>query len=403
MRRALCLLLFVSTPLLAQAGDLEQPLPVDPSITMGSLPNGMHYWIRPNKTPPGKVSLLLHFSSGSLNENDNQRGLAHFLEHMAFNGSENFPAGEMVTFFESLGMKFGQHQNAFTSFDQTTYMMHLPDTKKETLEKVFTYFADVGWRLTLADAELNKERGVILEEKRARKGAGQRVMEKALPIVAPDSRLSVRIPIGLESVIKEAPRERFVEYYTKWYRPEHATLIVCGDVDPAAITPLIDKAFSAWKRSEKPAEFAEPGIKVHTKLDAAVITDPELTQAQIGLGSLSALRPRETVGDFRRGMTVQIGSWIVNRRLRQLAQKGEASYQTASVRSRDFFGACTSSDIDAGGDPAKWKEMLTAVIAQTNLARVHGFTDAELELAKKTILSGAEQSARGEATVPSTA
>ncbi|MHC4451166.1 MAG: M16 family metallopeptidase [Planctomycetota bacterium] len=395
-------LLFLTAALFAADADLEKALPIDPQITRGEMPNGMRYWIRPNKTPAGKVSIMMHVHSGSLNEAEDQRGLAHFLEHMAFNGSEHFPPGEMVKFFESLGMRFGQHQNAFTGFDQTTYMMHLPDTKKETLDKVFLYFADVGWRLKLLPEEIKKERGVILEEARTRKGSSQRIMEKAMPIFIPGSRLPDRMPIGLESVVKEAEQDRFLAYYTKWYRPENTTMVVVGDIDPAAMKARIESSFSDWKRAKSKATAAEPGIVPHSELRAAVITDPELTQTRIGLGAISPMRSDKTVGDFRRGLVDSIGVWIVNRRLRQRIQKGDAPYLGASVSSGEFLNACHSTDIDASGDPAKWQEMLTAVLVEVRKARVHGFTDSEIELARKTILSGAEQAAQAAPTTNTT-
>jgi len=402
MRIRLLALLLVLLPAASLRAE-EQPLPVDPSVTIGALPNGMHYWIRPNKTPAGKVSILLHVGSGSLNETEDQRGLAHFLEHMAFNGSEHFPPGEMVKFFESLGMQFGQHQNAFTSFDQTTYMMHLPDTKEETLDKVFLYFTDVAWRLSLLEEEVDKERGVILEEARSRKGVGQRIGEKALPILLPGSRIPDRMPIGLEPVVKEAKRDRFVDYYGKWYRPENSTVIVCGDIDADAMSKRIEKAFAGWKRAESKSEPASPGVRPHEGLRAAVITDPELTSTRIGMGTISPKRPEGTVEAFRAALVDSIGTSVVNRRLRQMVQAGEAPFQGAVVSTGDFLNACHSSDIDASGDPAKWKEMLTAALVEVKKARVFGFTDAEIDLVKKAILSGAEQAAQAEPTMNTTA
>ena len=401
MLRFALLLVLLSSPLLAQEADLSKPLPVDPSISVGKLANGMKYWIRPNQTPPGKVSLMLHFHSGSLNENDDQRGLAHFLEHMAFNGSTHFPPGEMVKFFESLGMQFGQHQNAFTSFDQTTYMMHLPDTKKETLEKVLLYFSDVGGGLLLRDEELDRERGVILEEKRARKGAQMRIMDKTLPIFFPGSRLAMRMPIGTEEVIKTAPRERFVEYYKTWYHPANAHLIVVGDVDAATMKPLIEAAFAGWKPLEKPAQAKGAEVKLRTTLEAAVVTDPELTTGTIGVSDMRPFTPTKTVGQYRNGLVRGIGGWIVNRRLRQMAQKGEAPFQSASVRTNDFMNLLESSDIECSGEPAKWEAMFTAVLTEVKRAREHGFTDAEVELARRDILAGYEQAERTASTTPS--
>jgi zinc protease len=288
MRRALLTFLLLSSALLAQEIDASQRLPVDPGIDrIATLPNGLEYWIRANRTPPGKVSLILHIQSGSLNESDEQRGIAHFLEHMAFNGSANFAPGEMVKSFEAIGMRFGQHQNAFTSFDQTTYMMRLPDTKKETLRNVLLYFGDVAYRLSLLPDELDQERGVILEEARSRKSVGQRLRDKSIPLIVPGSRVAERMPIGIESVITAAPREQFVSYYRNWYRPGNAVMLVCGDIDVDEIEGLIRAEFSDWKPVAEPAAPAKPGIRYDTgQLRAAVVSDPEAPAGPEGRGAL---------------------------------------------------------------------------------------------------------------------
>jgi zinc protease len=402
MRRALFLLL-LSSALLAQEIEVDQRLPVDPGIhKMGKLPNGLEYWIRANQTPPGKVSMMLHIHSGSLNENDDQRGVAHFLEHMAFNGSKNFAPGEMVKTFEALGMRFGQHQNAFTSFNQTAYMMRLPDTKKETLKKVLLYLGDVAYRLSLLPEELEKERGVILEEARSRKSVGQRIGDKVIPLVVPGSRVAVRMPIGTEEVITGAPLERFVSYYRNWYRPGNATVLVCGDIDVDEIEGLIREEFRDWKPVADPVPPAESGIRYDTdELRAAVVTDPELTEGSVGMGSLQPLRPRATVGDYRARLVERIGTWIVNRRLREMVQKGEAPFQSASVGLNDFMTYASTVDLDANGKPEKWKEMLTAVIVEAKRAQVHGFTETEFADAKKAIVASAEQAAQAEPTLDS--
>jgi len=403
MLRAFLTLFLLASVLPAQNVDLGRPLPVDPGIDrMSKLPNGLRYWIRSHQTPPGKVSLILHIHSGSLNESEDQRGVAHFLEHMAFNGSENFAPGEMVKSFEAIGMRFGQHQNAFTSFDQTTYMMRLPDTKEETLRKVLLYFGDVAYRLSLLPVELDRERGVILEEARSRKSVGQRIRDKVIPLVVPGSRVAERMPIGIEPVITGAPRERFVSYYRNWYRPGNATMLVCGDIEVDEIEGLIRAQFRDWKPVAEPAAPAEAGIRFDTGgLRAAVVTDPELTEASVGMGSMEPLRPQATVGDFRARLVQRIGTWIVNRRLREMIQKGEASFQSASVGRNDFLGLASTVDLDASGEPAKWEEMLTAVLVEGKRARVHGFTGTEFTDAKTAIVASAEQAAQAEPTLDS--
>ncbi|MHC4858745.1 MAG: M16 family metallopeptidase [Planctomycetota bacterium] len=392
----------LATPLHAEDLDLKATLPVDPAVAkMGRLENGMAYWIRPNQTPPKKVGLLLHIGSGSLDETEGQRGVAHFLEHMAFNGSANFPPGEVVKFFESIGMQFGADQNAMTGFDQTSYILNLPDNEKATLEKGFLFFSDVAFRLSLLEEELDKERGVILEEERARSGASMRMFEKLLPLLAPGSRMSQRIPIGLPEVIKGADRDVFLDYYRTWYRPENSTLVVCGDVEVGVVEELIKKSFSEWEPAEKPAVHADAGIELTKGLRAGVVTDKEVTRARVGVSILRELRPRVTVGDLRAGLVEQIGGFIVNRRLRKMVQEGEAPFQSAQVGSQALMSYCEEVGADASGEPGKTVEMLKAVLVEVRRARVHGFREDEFATAKKAIVSGVERAAARESTVDS--
>ncbi|HYG78695.1 MAG TPA: insulinase family protein [Planctomycetota bacterium] len=379
--------------------DLTAPLPVDPNIKMGQLPNGMKYWVRAHKTPPGKVGIWMHISSGSINEADNQRGLAHYLEHLAFNGSENFPAGTLVKYFESIGLRFGQHQNAFTSFDQTTYILSLPNTKPETLGKGLQCLADMGFRMSLLPEEIEKERGVILEEMRSRKGAQQRIIDKLLPLLAPGSRLADRMPIGKEEIIKTADKQRFVEYYTKWYRPDNATLLVVGDVESVeGVEKLISENFGGWKTVANPAPDEDPGIKPYTATRAAVITDPELTETDVSTACITPLRKIQTIGDYRARMIDNFASWIVNRRYSEMVEKGQAPFQNASVSVSPFLNVSTYISGSATGKPDQWEPMLLALLTEIKRAREFGFNEQELEDAKKTTIAGAEQSARTEAT-----
>ena len=227
MRTAQFLITFLLlVPLYSQ----NKKLPFDKSYLQNTLPNGMKYIVKENATPPGKVEMYLHIGSGSLDEENNQQGLAHFLEHMAFNGSKNFPAGTLVKYFESLGLTFGRHQNAFTSFDQTTYILSLPNVKDETLDKGLLCLSDFAYRLDLNITEIDKERGVILEEQRARTSVNQRILEKLLPELLPDSRVAKRLPIGKMDIVRKAERQRFLEFYYKWYHPHNAVLMVVGDI-----------------------------------------------------------------------------------------------------------------------------------------------------------------------------
>ncbi len=398
MKRFLLVFLLMVCSAFAQQTDPQQPLPVDPKIHFGKLPNGFQYWIRSHQTPPGKISMWLHVDSGSLNEEENQRGIAHFLEHMAFNGTENYPPGTLIKYFESIGLRFGQHQNAFTSFDQTTYTLSLPDTKEETMQKGFLTLADFGFRITFPPEEIESERPVILAEARARKGVGQRILEKALPVLLPGSRLANRLPIGTDEVIKKADRPVFLDYYTKWYRPDHSTLLVVGDADIAAMERLIVQEFGSWKSIPNPPPEPSPGIQPYAKTQPAVITDPELTTAEVSAVRVRELERLQTTGQFRSELVDDLGSIIVNRRLLALIEEGEAPYQSASVTIAPFQNKYVIQEAQASGNPEQWKPMLNRLLTELKRAGDFGFLESELEDAKKSTLAGAEQAERTEAT-----
>src|SRR5262245_2891114 len=224
------------------AGAADERLPTDPALVTGTLPNGLHYIIRTHKNPEGRVSIWLHVSSGSLNETESTRGLAHYLEHMAFNGSANFPPGSVVPFFQSLGLAFGRDQNAFTSFDQTTYQLTLPGGGRDILEKGMLFMSDVAMRLRLDTPEIDSERQIILEEKRARSSARQRVQDQVYERLAPESTLGRRLPIGLDQTIASVTREDFRDYYARWYVPSNMTVIVVGDTDPTMVADVIRRS-----------------------------------------------------------------------------------------------------------------------------------------------------------------
>ncbi len=395
MKRLSLLLVFSMLAFAEKPPALDAPLPIDPALGVrGRLENGFVYWIKPNKNPESRVEMQLRFGSGSLDEADDQRGLAHFIEHMAFNGSKHFPPGSMVEFFESMGMVFGQHQNAFTGFDQTAYVMSLPNTNKETIEKTLLYFGDVANGLLFEPVEIEKERGVIMEEKRTRSGAQMRILEQLLPVIAPGSRLSERFPIGLVKVIQEAKRDRFVAYYKKWYRPENATLLIAGDVDPKVLVPMIEKTFSGWKAAETPAVHGAHGIPENTELRAAIAKDPELTSAEFSIGIWQPYKSMKTIGDLRESVVERASTWILRRRLRKALQEGKVSYQSASASVSSFMNYRRSVDAQCGTETAKWKAGARDLLLQVRKAHLHGFAESELAAARKAFLSQADRSVR---------
>jgi len=395
--------LVLATAILARAAravgpELDAPLPIDPNVRMVRLPNGLDCWIRHNERPPGRVGIWLHIGSGSINEEDRERGLAHFLEHMAFRGSENFPPGTLIKYFESIGLTFGHHQNAFTGFDQTTYVLTLPDTQEETIRKGLLCMSDFASRLTLPPDELSRERGVILEEFRARKGPQQRMIEKLLPVLLPNSRVAERLPIGKEEVVGRAGRGDLERYYDTWYRPDNSVLLLVGDVDPEAMEALAAEAFADWKPTPDPMENADAEVKPYAETRAAVVTDPELTTASTSVVSVRPLEKLLTVGDFRRRLVDNLGMLIVNRRLDEMVRKGTAPFQGASLMKTTLWNVCTYIEAEATGQPDKWKPMLASTLTELKRAREHGFLEQEFRDAVKLTLASAEKDAQVEPT-----
>jgi zinc protease len=392
------LLVCLASSCLVGAEEANAPLPTDPALRIGTLANGVTYWVRPHATPPGKITLWMRMGTGSLNEEDGQEGLAHYLEHMAFKGTEHFPAGELISYFESIGLRFGQHQNAFTGFDQTTYTLSLPDTRPETLDKGLLYLADIASRMRLAAEDVDKERSIILEEKRARKGVQQRLTDKLFPELLPGSRAARRLPIGLEETIAHLQHDDFVAYYTTWYHPEKVTILAVGDAPAEVMVEAITKNFAAWTPAQAAPADKGTGIQPYDATLPVVVTDPELTTCDIDALALRPRIPAKTVADMRRQLVERLGVWMVNRRIEQRIREGTAPYQRANVSQGLFLGTTEQLNASAEAAPAAWTEALTALITDVQRARLHGFTDQELEIAKRATLASAEHTAQTEST-----
>ena len=226
-----------------QGPDLGERMPFDSRVRTGTLPNGLQFFIRRNTEPLNRVTLQMAVKAGSLDEAEDQQGLAHFIEHMAFNGSANFKPGELMSYFESLGMRLGPHVNAYTAFEETLYRFEVPADRPEVVARGLTALADVAAHLSLDPGQVDKERGVVVEEWRGRLGANSRVSDKQLPVVFHNSRYAERLPIGKPDIIRTAPVERLRSFYDTWYRPDRMALVVVGDIDPNQIEAAIRSMF----------------------------------------------------------------------------------------------------------------------------------------------------------------
>ncbi len=377
----------------------QEPLPQDDRIQTRKLENGVTWLYRQHAVPPEKMALLIHVRSGSLSEEEEERGLAHFLEHMAFNGSENFPPGQLVPYFESIGMRFGRDLNAFTGFDQTVYMLFLPDTSTEQMEKGLMVLSDYAFRLSLLEEEIEKERGVVLAELRAGMSAEQRLRDQLFERLFAGMRLGQRLPIGLEQVIKDVKREQFERFYRLWYRPEHITLAMVGDAAADPYVPLVEKWFGQYRSTLPAKPTPGPDLKPFTQERALVLSDVEYAQGDVDIYNLLPGRPpTTTVEQARVELLDRIGSWIMGRRFSERIQKGEARYRTASAQVMDLFKEGLFVNVSATGEPKDWEVMLEQVIVEINRAREYGFRERELELCRKELLASAEDDLRKEPT-----
>lgn len=375
------------------------PLPTDPALVTGELSSGVKYIIRRHSQPKERAAVWMRIGTGSLNETDKQRGIAHYLEHMAFNGSANFPPGTVIKFFEDLGLTFGRHQNAFTGFDQTAYQLFLGDNKPENLAKAVMFMSDVAFRLTLAPAEIESERQVILEEKRSRLSPQQRVQEVMLKRLAPGSIIGERLPIGTEQTITGVQQQDFKDYWGKWYTPTNTTVIVIADMDPAIVKAEIEKQFGAEPKRPAPNNM-DPGVKPYAADGAVVVTDPEIKRAEVGIVKISdPAPPTTTVGRFRSDLVETIGSFAFNRRLAAKREEGKVTFQSASAGSQTLFRAAKLTQADVTAEPDKWRDAFKQMATELQRARFNGFTDQEVADARAELISQSEVAAKREGTM----
>mgnify|MGYP005839878843 CR=1 FL=1 len=378
---------------------LARPLPSDPRILTGKLPNGVTWMYRQHGNPPGKMAMAMHVSTGSFNETDRQRGVAHFLEHMIFNGTENFPPGALIPYFESIGMKFGADVNASTSMDRTRYLLYLPSADLAQVEKALMVFSDYAFRATLDEKEIEKERGVILEEARGRKNAEQRIRDKLWPQLYIGSRLATRLPIGDPEVVATVPRAEIVDYYRTWYRPENITVVMVGDAEPKPVMPLLEKWFGAYTPTVPARTPSGAGLKPFTSERAIVITDPEVTTGRVQFLSLRPGRPPAlTMEQARTELVESIGNRILSRRFTDRIRKGQVHFRSAGTAIESFYRETLAVGGAAMGDPTEWARMLEELILEVSRAAEHGFLESEMKLIRKEAVASRERAVRTEPT-----
>ena len=387
----LLLLLSVNLSVFSQI-KLTDTLPVDPRVKKGKLSNGLTYYIQKNTRPEKKVELRLAVNTGSIMENDDQRGLAHFTEHMAFNGSKNFQKNDLVSFLQSIGVKFGADLNAYTSFDETVYILPIPTEKKENIEKGFQILEDWASAVTFDDAEIDKERGVVLEELRLGKGADDRMSKIYFPKLFEGSKYGDRLPIGTEDVLKNFKYETIKNFYRDWYRPDLMAVVVVGDIEVAEAEQLVKKHFGHLKNPDNPRPRTASEVTPRKKSEGVVATDKEATNHFVQIYySTKPSKPETTVGDYRDYIVQRLFTTMLNQRLQELTQKSNPPFLYGASNLSDFvrgYEAYSSFAVlgKDGVEPA-----INAVIQENERARKFGFTASELERIKKVLMKNIER------------
>ncbi|MDP3853996.1 pitrilysin family protein [Phenylobacterium sp.] len=351
----------------------------DPEIVFGALPNGMRYAVRKQQIPPGQAALRLRFDVGSLMESDKQQGLAHFLEHMAFNGSKAVPEGEMIKILERLGLAFGADTNASTDFDETTYKLDLPRTDDETVDTSLMLLREAAGNLSLDAAAIDRERGVVLSEERARDTPPYRVYKSRLEFLLKDQRPPTRYPIGKVEVLQTAPAAEFTDFYNRYYRPERAVLVAVGDFDVAAMEAKIKARFGDWTPVGPAGADPDLGALKSRKTEAKLVVEPGVPLSM----QMAWLRPDDTEIDTtakrQRDLVEQLGFSVLNRRLQRLARGATPPFLGAGAFESDEYDAAEVTMVVVNAEPTRWREALTAVEQEQRRAVQHGVRQDELD------------------------
>ena len=372
-------------------------LKADPAAHFGTLPNGLRYVVRPNPEPKGRTSLRLLVLAGSLHEADDQRGLAHFLEHMAFNGSVHYPAGTLVEFFQRMGMGFGGDANANTSFDRTVYLLELAHSDEATIAEGLRVLSDDAGGLLLAEEEIDKERGVILSEKRAGDSTGYRTFVARVEAMLGTTRVPRRQPIGDPDVIAKAKRERFLDFWNTWYRPEKMVVVAVGDfADAGAVEKMIGKAFADLK-ARAPAR-PEPALGELAKFDgvrAIFHAEPEAPATQISLTSITPFKPEpDSAARQLKRLPRSLALAMLNRRLSVLAKNENAPFTSAYAFVSEQFNFLRDASLDIFCKAEQWPAALALGEQELRRATEHGFTPAEFAEAAANVTNQLEQAAK---------
>lgn len=369
---------------------LTDPIPTDPKVAKGVLANGMTYYVRANSTPKNRADLYLVVRAGSVEEDDNQLGLAHFAEHLAFNGTKNFPKHELINYLESIGMEFGPEINAYTSFDETVYMIKVPLDSAKFMDKGLQVLYDWASQVTDADDEIEKERGVIHEEWRGGRDADERMMQKWLPVFLHNSKYADRLPIGKMEIVDHFAPELLRKFRKDWYRPDLEAVVVVGDFDQQAMVKQITETFSKIPATKVPREKITYDVPDHKETLVSVVTDKEAQYAVAQVYYKHPLKKSKTIGDYRQSIVEGLYNGLINERLAELTQKENPPFLMANSGYGALFGPKSVYNSVAVCQNGKIEVGLKAVLTENERVLKFGFTQTELERQKTAMLTSIE-------------
>jgi zinc protease len=375
----------------ALVADLDQPLPISPEVLTGELHNGLRYFIRENREPENRAILRLAMNIGSVLEDDDQLGLAHVLEHMAFNGTENFAKQELVRYMESIGMRLGPGLNASTSFDETIYMLSVPTENPEYLETAFRIMRDWTSALTLDPDEVERERLVVIEEWRGGLGAGSRVRDQHLPVILHGSRYAERLPIGTLESLQTFEHDALQRFFDDWYRPELMAVIAVGDFDAARVEQLMLELFETLPASQAARERERFAVPDHEETLFSIVTDPELPATTVEIYHKLAPADDVTVGDYRQRLPEQLYNFLLNERLQDIIRQPDPPFRVANSASGRLVRSAEVHMLRAQVPDDGVERGLMALLTEVERVAQHGFTETELERGRIGLLRSIER------------
>jgi zinc protease len=366
----------------AQQAPLTQIIAIDPQIRVGRLPNGLQYFVRANAQPRGRAELRLVVNAGSVLEDDDQRGLAHFVEHMSFNGTRHFPGQNVAAFIQGLGMRFGAHVNANTSFDETVYQLQIPTDSRAVVDRSLLILEDWAHNVSFEPAEIEKERGVVLEEWRLGLGAESRLRDAQMPTLLKGARYADRSPVGRPEVIQNVSPARLRQFYTDWYRPDLMAVIAVGDFDPAAIESMIVSHFEQIPAPSAPRARTVYTVPPHAETLYSLAADREATGTTVNVFSVMPAGDQRTVGTYRQQMVERLFARLLSARLDEVAHGPDAPFVAAQTNRRLFVRSAVVTTVAALVPDGGAERGLAALFTESERVVRYGFTATELDREK---------------------